>query len=787
MYVEKLYTYGNIISFNETISYYYKVRPISTLYAHNTQIKTSIENLYDKITKINMPGSIIIRARKEDVDDIMNDYEEIYLEYGEKRLVHMKDLIYKDTYNQLKEKVRYHYDIYVVFTDNRPELKKSKLPTLIGKISNDPLDHDRVEACRIIEDSIFKKMSVGLDIIRCSPEMSENLHNYLAVPVEQELEDYYVDPSLVTHLGYRYLAVGESEYKTLYSRVLIASKFDQEEFVEDRAETIINELQLNSYPVDTIIKFDLENTEKFRQNMTVKKNTIKKGQKRYFKTSGRKDRMAARAKMLAEIGENTDEAIEESKIRWQMMLRVYAKQEKMLSLRSTNLINIFASRKITLSYEIGSQEQLHNNLFPFNRTFSDYAQLTDIGYLCKFNLFGGLYLGEESGTILTYTQPGELPVRQDYRRTAKGQVQNESTTAISVGESGGGKSQFFNNEMTIAMTYYGMPVLAIDPKGDRYPYVELLGSNANHLILGGSKCSSGLFDVFLMFEKEEENSLIAKLQKDVMAFVRCINPGHTINLKDIKICYRDMRDDYQSGKIKRMTMKRFVEYYRRKDPLAADNLEGLFDDPMGKLFFADDETNNDIVFNMNKPFNLITFDKTPQISQFDPDNLEHQVFSLCTNRIKEIVYSFIRLFKGKMKYCLIDEFQLWKRIPGGLEMAVDLNRIARSELLFLRYISQLFSDFPDDILTNTGQFIIGSLKNEHEINTILDYFKLEENTTVKSALLDRTKDEGLDPDKKYNFLYIDPNNRKGLTKLKFMKSLETVFDTHMKDRVSEVK
>lgn len=779
MYVEKLYAYNNIISFNETISYYYQVRPISTLYAHDTQLQTTIENLFDKITKINMPGTIVIKSKRVNTEAILQEYENIYAQYGQKSLEKLKNIIMKDLKKQLNEKVRYLYEIYVIFTDNRPELRKKKTPTLIGKVNNDCLTEDRVQACMTIEECIYRKMKNGLSVNQCTPEQSESLHNYLAVPIEKKVEDYFIEPA-PTHLLYNYKIKGNSEFEKVYSRALIASNFDNTEIREGKAVTVINELQLNSYPVDTIIKFDLENTEKFKQNMTAKKSNIKKGATRYYQSSGRKDRTAAKANVLAEIAENTDESIEESKIRWQMMFRIQAKEEKMLSLRSTNLIKIFSGKGITLSYEIGSQEQLHNNFFPFKQTFFDYAQLTDIGYFCKFNLFGGLYIGEESGIILTYTQPGELPVREDFIKVSSGETQNASTTMVAVGETGGGKTQLINNEINTAMIFYGMPVLGIDPKGDRYPYVEMLGDNANNLVLGGDNCPSGIFDVFLMFKNESHDEIIAKLQKDVISLVRSVNKDYEINLYDIEICYRDMRDDFESGKIKSKTMKHFVDYYERKDKKAADNLRGLFGNPMGKLFFADDDTNNEIVFNMTKPFNLITFDKTPQISEFDPNNLDHQMFSLCTNRIKEIFYAFIRQFKGQMKYSFIEEFKLWKRVPGGGEMAEDVNRIARSELLNLRLITQLFSDVPEGILTNTGQFMIGSLKNESEIDKILNYFKLEDNTAVRSALMDRTKDEGLDVSKKYNFLYIDSNNRKGLTKLKFLESMTEVFNTYMK-------
>ena len=48
--------------------------------------------------------------------------------------------------------------------------------------------------------------------------------------------------------------------------------------------------------------------------------------------------------------------------------------------------------------------------------------------------------------------------------------------------------------------------------------------------------------------------------------------------------------------------------------------------------------------------------------------------------------------------------------------------------------------------------------------------------------MDRTKDEGLSEAKKYNFLYVDYNNRKCMTKLKFLDTFSKAFNTLKKER-----
>ena len=54
---------------------------------------------------------------------------------------------------------------------------------------------------------------------------------------------------------------------------------------------------------------------------------------------------------------------------------------------------------------------------------------------------------------------------------------------------------------------------------------------------------------------------------------------------------------------------------------------------------------------------------------------------------------------------------------------------------------------------------------------------------MASVLVNRTKDEGLSEAKKYNFLYCDYNNRKAITKLKFMNTFSKAFNTFKKDDI----
>lgn len=144
---------------------------------------------------------------------------------------------------------------------------------------------------------------------------------------------------------------------------------------------------------------------------------------------------------------------------------------------------------------------------------------------------------------------------------------------------------------------------------------------------------------------------------------------------------------------------------------------------------------------------------------------------------------YIRLEKGKAKTLLVDEAKMWMTVPGGLDVLVNNNLIARSELMNLMIILQNWSDVPDSIINNTGQFFIGNMKSKKEIKLILDHFDLGNNSALTGVLTDRTKAEGVNAAKQFNFLYCDYNNRKCITKLKFMDTFKNAFNTFKNDEV----
>lgn len=789
MYVEELHTYdaGNIVSYKECICYYYNIKPINSLYASDTQLQTLVETLREKILSVNMPGAIYILPRRVNERMILQTYQNLYKKNRREVLDRLEKSVLKDIRKQLSEKVRYRYQICVVFTDNRIPLKKRMFSELLRK-DNAPLDKRTVELCRIVDEQIYKKLSSTLSVERPDGKEIERLHNYLAIPVEGDVAEYYTIPQ-PTHLQYEYLYDRQDHFRSLHSQLLIAERIKYDQVSASRANTVVNKIQEYDFPVDTIIKFDLEHTQTFRRNMTSKKEEIGKSAKIYYNLSERRDADAKKAIELAKVGENVDPSIEDSKIRWQMIFRLRANDETMLNKRADRMRKRFEGCHIPLTYAIGEQERLARHIFPYESCYPHYLNLTDVLYFAHFNFFGGLYIGEEEiGTIATFTNPADLPILTDVEAPVKGRSKSASSTMIFAGETGAGKSQIANNFVMTSMIFYGHKTLNIDPKGDRLGLIETLnryGDICSHLVIGDKHSPSGIFDAFLLHPDDSLEAL-ALAKNDIVSLSRAVNSGQEVNLLKIDEAYQQMCIARQEGRIRRLTMSYLVDYLMALDPIVASNVKSLKNDPMARLFFGDETTDVDQVFRLDRPYNLITFAKLPVFSkksgyEYHEDDLEHRIYALIIGKTTEITNRFIRMEKGRPKTLLIDEAKLWSTVPGGVDVLVNNNLIARSELMNLLLILQNWSDLPDSIINNTGQFFIGNMKSKKEIELILNHFDLASSSRLAGLLADRTKDEGLNEAKKYNFLYVDYNNRKCMTKLKFLDTFSKAFNTLKKE------
>lgn len=786
MHVGKIYTYGNLIYHKGVTCYYYKINPINSLFAASSQQSTLLETMKNIILDVNMPGAIIIKPREIDNQKIYQTYANNYKRYGKPMFLDLA----KDYITSLKEilskAIKYRYEIYFVFCDGRDDLKKRKNIRLFD-VDNNPLTKRELELYQTVEKEIFKKVKRNISAEKISESLATKLQNYIAIPLEKEITDYYVSENPTT-LKYDYAVPGSSVEKSLYTKTLVASKYDEIRLSNPKeADDVINSLQLETYPTDIFIKFDLEHTKEFKRDMGAKKESIKKAHKRYISLTDRKDNEAIKATIVATSGMEADESAERSKVKFQTFLRLRANSLDLLEKRAEALREKFSGSYINLSQEAGEQLLLANNLFPYRNVFRKYIQLTDISYFVHYNYLGGICIGdEEEGMIESYTVPGNVPIFYNISNPLEGKTKTSSSVTVYAGETGGGKTQLADHRAFQNMIFRGMRVLTVDPKGDREKKIKLLGDRASHLKIGSPDCQNGMFDAYLLNTDPKE--ALQRALRDVDAMVRALDLDMSINYNAMEMAHNDMMDDLRQNRINKPTFTYLIqEKLAKYDEYISKQVMVLRSDSMARLFFASEETKYDQTFNLNKQYNLITFAKVSMpvpTTGFDPNRLDNAIFALTLSRVQDIISGFMKAFGNEENILIIDEFKMFKDTPGGLAVVENCSRQVRSWLTHLMIITQSLSDVPDGILNNVGEIFVGSLKSSKEIDFVLNEMKLHDHATVRDTLLDRTSDEGLSEDKKYNFLMQDYNNRKSLTKLIIPRCFSEVFRT-LKDEEAE--
>lgn len=787
MHVGKIHTYGNITYHKEVITYFYKVKPINSLFASETQKDTLLEKFKDLILDVNMPGFFFVKPKEVNRKKILQTYAETFKENGDPEFLDLAKDYIKSIQEILSESIKYRYEIFFCFTDGRSEMKRRKKISVFP-VSNDALGKDELSLYQIAEEEIFKKMSKHIDTTKVNEEIEiEKLMNYLAVPTEKSIDDYWVTEHS-SMLEYEIVPTKGNENQKLYTTTLVASKFNRLA-VNDVADDVINGLQLGAYPTDVMVKFDLVHTKQFIKNMTAKNESIKKAQKRYISLTDRKDKEAIKGTILSKSAMELDESIEQSKVRWQLYFRIRSNDEKMLEKRRESLRSKFKSSRIELSVEIGKQITLANNLFPYRNEFKRYIQSTDIAYLARYNFLGGIYIGEEdTGIIETFTRPGDLPVLYDTRKILEGKAKTNAPTTVYCGETGGGKTQMCDHKVFVGVIFYARRSLTIDPKGDRIKKIEMLGDKASHLIIGAEDNPDGMLDAFLMNSDNSRKALAeAKANIDALVTAHDRKGNVVIPYHNINSAFDDMTKDVETGKQKQMTFTSLLEHLKAYDEDVANLVLSTRRDPIARLFFANQDTKIDKAFNLNKRYNLVTFAEVPlydmngNVMKFNPNHQRQAIFAICMSKVTGIINSFARSYPDEDKEVTFDEYKVWKSVPGGENVVINTVMTARSLRCFVNVISQQFSDINSEILNNTGQIYVGSLKSQKEIEYVLEEMKLENHNIVRNALIDRTQIEGADESKKYVFLFQDYNNRKSLAKLIMPRTFKEAFKT-LKDR-----
>ncbi len=771
---------SNVAVSDGVLAYFYDVKPINSLFTDEAQISSIVDLFMKKMIRINMPGQIIIRPVGVDVPSMVNYYNQQYKKGGFKPFRDIAKNIIKDIYQENK-KVRYKYKVTFVFVESRDNFEVSSLKNLSLK-KNIQISKEALEYAEDISDHLYNELNNGLSVSKLTEDEVESLIHYLAIPVKGQTESYFYTPQ-AQYMEYEYKMnhrnKDERDIQKLYTRNIMISSLPSE---QQKQTNIFNSIQLLSFPVDIILKFDMVSNRKFVKKMRNKELDIEKSIKKEAKHEGFTSKEIRKKTHLAKLAVQGENADEKAKVKFQVMFRLRANSTDLLMKR----YNIFQSflgadtereEGLQIAYDVGYQEEMYKNINPFDITYTKYVHTTDISYLAKFNWLGGLYIGEErEGMVLGYTRPGRIPVLSNFYAPIEGKSRKTAPITIIVGESGSGKTQLMNNIAIEFVAIYGVKIFIIDPKGDRVKFFDQIPPGmGQHLVLGGSSEQRGIFDPFNNYTPEKA---LEKARDVLIRMGRAINKNQEFNLRYIKEAYKDCVDRVKRNDIEKITMFELAQSLRKYDELWADNVLSLSDHEFGYLFFSyhDEEP---IKFDLTYNFNLATFSNVPNLEYFDENNLRHQMFAILIEETVTMIDTFMRSNPNSPKVLEMDEMHVWNNTTNG-ESAVDnATRLARSYQALMILADQRYSTF-NAIRDQASQVLIGSIASVDEIEEIIKYYKLNDNESIRNVLQDKTKAEGFEEDDLHRFLYIDYNNRKAVLRAVLHTQFKDAFDTRKK-------
>lgn len=771
----------NIVLMDDTYSFIYKFTPVNSIFGTNTQSMTLIQTMKKMLSEVNMCGTIYLIPQEIDIDKILDYHENQFAKNYDETLKQLKDEYMLDLSKNLYDQVYYRYHIYIVFTDNRNSMQKKVFERFVPRETVRPSKRF-VNNLKFWEEELYKKLkATNLEVSQeKSIEQINRLFNYIAIPLEpaekELVTNYHITP-YSNYVDYEYTKEGKIHH--VYTKTAIADNY--KDIIGKAQNNLINRIQLSNYPVDIIIKFDLVHSKEFKKKMQYKHIDIKKTIKKYKNATDMITESDKEALAVAELAKNIDPSIEHTIFQTQTMFRLRSRTVEQLEQRYQHLQQTL-SKTLFLQEMRGRQEVLAENLLFFKTTCHEYYNDWNMDFFTSFNYLGGFYIGEEQeGLVVTYGLHNKAPVLIDYEKVLQGQTKTSAPTTVVLGETGSGKSQAVNHILISMMLFLGAKILVIDPKGDRNKLVAKLGNQvASHLELGSDECMSGMFDPY--FTSDNLKSGLEKAQTLLVQMERMLNPKTSISLKKIEVAHQQMLDKIKIGFYNTANLSNLVDELELLYPESVENVVALKNHSHARLFFGNDFVDFGAAFDFSKPFNLITLKGMPNLEDYDANNVSHQIAVLLLSTVYEIAHQFINTYKGKLKAMLVDEYRLYKVAKGAEGSVEQITRIARSNLLYPFIISQELSDIPEGILSQTGMYLSGSLKTKEGIEYMLKKLNMEENIEIASMLTDETKNEGVSEERKYNFLFVDFNNRKAPCKLKFQSSYIDAFDTKLQKK-----
>lgn len=770
----------NIVSNKNGIAYIYKLDIYNTLFSKSVALMEKAQNDVSEIVKsLYMPVELLLIPVEISTSDLSKRYIDLEAKLSDD--VDKKNL-QRYAYEQIKNYSRtkkYKYEVYLIVKEQINNGFKHKRTLLTRTIS---IDKGVIKRAKAINSIMFSQITkISKNASKLELHETKRLLEYLSVPISiDESVDNYVVEENSTHLKYIYEdSLGKQ--KEMFSMISEVNEFPK----EVKEFHFVRNIQYQNFPIDIVIKVEpnFKNVA-LEKKMVIQKNVIKESMRKYERDVGYKLEEYAKKIDLAKQGTREFENRSNYMLETQMFVRVHSSSLELMGKRYEKVKEIFSVDKIKIINGLSRHYTLSQHIMPLNILETAFHNLSR-NYFNKFSL----QMGSEIGTSLDtydsilkfYTTTTKRPVfNNDFLPILNLKDVNVSASngaTAYIGTSGSGKSQMLNNDVMSNMICYNSASLLIDPKGDRKDFskkMNLINSEKyiNEIVIGRDNKHKGALNPFdLLSEDEGDYSVVKTFISSLIKVI--LKESTKIELYDNVIISLTV-EEYIRNSVEvedgQLNFEGFLNVLRIKNREMCEVIESYSDFLYINLFFSTPSTKK---LKFTDKMNLIIFDAVPNTNNKKLENEqtnEKVFFKFVLSNVEMMIKEFMRS-QNKPFEVTIEEIGFFENATGS-NISLEILRLIRSFGGIGRVCSQNFSDIKH-LLNNISQIYIGTLASKEEFNYVCDEYELNK---VDFSFL-RTKNSDRRDEDKFNFLYIDHNQRKEVVKQEFIPMFEKAFDT----------
>lgn len=767
----------NILAHKNGVSFIYKLPTFNISLGTDQAKKAANELIVDIIYKIGMKGEIIILPRRELVKDFINFH---YKKENELQKLYTDQLA-----ELLKTKNLQEYDTYIAF--NESSMKQGKRKWIGSNSFEANISKSRREGLIKLSKLYAEELQeLNKNIRAVTAEETTTICQYLKFSIRNVTDDFVFE---YTPRSIKALSEDSSGKVTEVNSMYIqASEFPKD---YSRSIRLIDSLKQYSFPVDMVIKFDINlNNLKLEKQMRHAKREFLDENKKYKRNTQDSEGLheyeekAAIAKKGQKDMQNVDSAI----IQMQFNIRLSTKSSdfEVLTSRYKKIKKQFLASRITIVSCLGKQNIMHENFQLGDLSYGENIHSFSKSFTEKLSLLGDSKIGLpelHSAKVLCYEVNSNKPVLIDEYEPLRGNTAKTQSTICYVGSSGSGKSQLANTHMMDNVIMNGAKALVIDPKGDRKDFFkgEQLIDSYTELKIGADLKYKGLMD---LFDKDNIHDSKLKIIDYVKLLYELALKTHEYELAKIG----EFLDNYYEkieSKHCMLGFMRFLELEYLNDEeegtetykvvkMLLTTLKAFENLPFANLFYGEEDN---IKLSFESDLTIIILDSIDD--KENNNTIKKKLFNHAFLHVTSFAKDFLRTIpKDTPSEIMLEEVEYLNE-QTSICLENEMSRLCRAAGVVFRYLLQNPSGISEATKNNTGTWFVGRCENNEELKIITNYFELDPNKVA--FLKTSNNDEGIRDKYKHNFLLVDTNNRKSRVKAHFLPMFDKIFNTHIEE------